>query len=543
MRGTLTGSEAPAWGGQAVSLVVATCPSRPRVLPLLRQLLARLRQSFAQSTHALPIDIFRIAVGVLSFAYFAHTFVETADFSSPDGLIDHDFSLKLFWFTRLGLFQPGLSTKALQAIFLTASFASWALILGYRVKLFALFLYLTAVSTQRWNFLVTYVDDSIVHLMLFWMLLLPVGHTLVLSQWLTDRDNAWRRWKHKQVPGAAVRCFLWNFALIYLVAGLWKWTSPMWLNGSALYAVLKLPIAYTPDFWTASHLPALTVLNYLVLVLEPTLPLMILFPAGHRARYGLLIALLTFHLVMLSTLRIPFANLACMAAAIIVFREEITTHLSGGAQRSDGNSRLWKLGGSGRFALFFVTTLTLAMLSSVTLPKWRRPTRHDAATTLVSSTRPENVAEGLGPVQLVLFLPLWDIGIAQQYQLFNWIDDRNYAVHYDVLDMAAGVGVRTIEAATMFPRSTRSVLLQGYLLGITWTQIPADQQPELRRSLYKRFAHRYCSSHDDGPVDVYSTITRITPLNQKPEQDTRALMMRFDCKSGGARLKVMNLDP
>ncbi len=431
----------------------------------------------------------------------------------------------------------------MRAVFLAASLASWALILGYRVKLFALLLYLIAVSAQRWNFLVMYVDDSIVHLLLFWMLLLPVGRTLVFSQWLTDRDNAWRRWKHEQVPGAAVRCFLWNFALIYLVAGLWKWTSPMWRDGSALYAVLKLPIAYTPDFWNAAHLPVLRVLNYLVLVLEPAFPLMILLPARHRARYGLLIALLAFHLAMLSTLRIPFANIACMAAPIIVFREEIAAHLGGDATSSTGNTGVWRLGWSGAFALLFVTTLTLAMLSSITLPQWRRPIRNDTAASAVFSARPESVAEGIGPVQLALYRPLWEVGIAQQYQLFNWIDERNYAVSYDVLGMTAAAPARRIDPGEVFPRSTRSVLLQCYLLGITWAQVPVDKQPELRRSLYGRFARRYCSSHGGDDVAVYANLTRIVPFHQEREPGTRAPMMRFNCESGGARVSAMNLEP
>jgi hypothetical protein len=110
-----------------------------------RHLFARLRQRFARTTYALPLDIFRVAVGILAFAYFLQIFLETVDFSSPDGLVDHAFSLRVLWFTRLGLFPSGIGTGTLLAIFLTASVCSWALILGYRVKLFATFLYVVAV--------------------------------------------------------------------------------------------------------------------------------------------------------------------------------------------------------------------------------------------------------------------------------------------------------------------------------------------------------------------------------------------------------------
>jgi hypothetical protein len=509
--------------------------------PFCRRNFVKLQQSFFQPSPAWPVDVFRIAVGLLSFAYFIHTYLETGDISSPGGLIDHAYSARMFWFTQPNLFQLGLSAAQMRAVFLAASLASWALILGYRVKFFALVLYLTAVSAQRWNFLVMFVDDAIVHLLLFWLLLLPVGETLVFSEWLADRENAWIRWKHKQVPGVAVRCFLWNFALIYLVAGLWKWTSPMWLDGSALYAVLKLPIAYTPDFWNVAQLPGLRILNYLVLVIEPALPIMILLPVHHRVRYALLVVLVAFHLGMLGTLRIPFANIACIAAAIIVFREEIAGRVKGGAAIRAGNVEPRKLGWNGSFAMVFVTMLTLAMLSSVTLPQWRQPAREHANANTNSSTRLVSVADGIGPVQVAIYLPLWEIGIAQQYQLFNWIDERNYEIRYEILEMSAGTA-RRIDPSEVFPRSTRSVLLQSYMMGITWAHVPLDEQPELRRSLYKRFAQRYCKSHIGANIAVYSIVTRIVPFHQEQGPSTRALMMGFDCESGGARIRALNLE-
>ncbi|HMG72069.1 MAG TPA: hypothetical protein VK582_01095 [Pyrinomonadaceae bacterium] len=244
--------------------------------------LVHLRQSLARPTDALPLDIFRVLVGLLAFMYFLQTFLEARDFSGPDGLIDHELSQKIFWFTRIGLFHSGLSLQFFQTTFLIACLCCWAVILGYRVKIFAAIHYVIAVSTYRWNFLVMYVDASIMHLALFWLLLLPVGRTLVLSEWLADRAGAWQRWKRAKVPGVAVRCLFWNLALIYLVAGAWKWTSPMWRDGTALYAIFKLPISLSPNFWGPQHLPLLKLLNYSALIFEPLFPLIFILPRGHR---------------------------------------------------------------------------------------------------------------------------------------------------------------------------------------------------------------------------------------------------------------------
>jgi hypothetical protein len=55
-----------------------------------------------RETDALPIDVFRILVGLLCFAYFLNLLQQVADFSSPDGLLDHALLQQMYGFTRLG---------------------------------------------------------------------------------------------------------------------------------------------------------------------------------------------------------------------------------------------------------------------------------------------------------------------------------------------------------------------------------------------------------------------------------------------------------
>jgi hypothetical protein len=60
---------------------------------------------FAQPTDALPLDLFRFLLGVPVFAYFLCTFFEARDFSGPDGRIDHDLSLQIFWTAHTSLLR------------------------------------------------------------------------------------------------------------------------------------------------------------------------------------------------------------------------------------------------------------------------------------------------------------------------------------------------------------------------------------------------------------------------------------------------------
>jgi len=138
--------------------------------------------------------------------------------------------------------------------------------------------------------------------------------------------------------------------------------------------------------------------------------------------------------------------------------------------------------------------------------------------------------EGLGPVQTVFFGFLWCIGIAQQYQLFNWIDDRNYTVSYRISEVGENGAVQEIDPGTVFYQSTRGVLLRFYIHGITWDRIPVDRQDELRKSLLSRIRQRYCEvRRPDGAVEIDYTLERIDP-NGGPSQEESGRLIRFECR-------------
>ena len=496
--------------------------------PQPQSLLRRAWNAFTRPVDALPIDIFRVCVGLVMLAYFVRTLLEVNDFSGPNGLLDHELIVRMYWFTEIGLFRPWMGVEWFYAAFSLAIACCVPLILGYRVKFFSLILYIIAVSTYRRNFIVMYVDDAIMHLLLFWMLVLPVGRTLVLHEWLKDRSAAWSKWKDLTVPGATLRCFFWNLILLYLVAGLWKWTSPMWLDGTALYVVFKLPVSYFHDFWNASHIPLLKVFNYGTLVLEPLVPLMFFLKRGSRLKYTLLAAFIGLHVLSALTLNIPFANIACAATAILVLREEIMQYLRRGQYIEPFGSR--RFGLSAAISVFMVTMLTLAMLSAVTMIDWRTAPRVSLDDSKASANVPQLVdgrADGLGSVQMTFYGALWIMGIAQQYQLFNWIDHRNYATHYRVV-----VDGKDADADKMFVRSLRGVLLDFYIHDITWLRIPPENRGELRQSILKRTADRYCRNEAPvGTVEAHSSFERIDP-NGGPGEFDNVMLMKFSCKNG-----------
>jgi hypothetical protein len=376
---------------------------------------------------------------------------------------------------------------------------------------------------------VIYVDDAIMHLVLFWLLLLPIGRTLVLSEWLRDRGRATERWKGEMVSGGTVHCFLVNISLVYLVAGLWKWTSPMWRDGTALYAALRMPISYTPDFWRPEHLPMLKLANYGAMALEPLIPLMLILPAKSRLKWALFAGCVAFHLGIVATMMIPYANLACIAVGPIIFRHEIMEWLGAGEPETTDHRTPAELCWCTRSALAFIVLLIMAMAAEVRVPSWRFPSRQMA------------VADGrvgfLKSEHNIFYAPLWLIGIAQSYRLFDWIDDRNFHISYRITERRAnGVPLR-VDERELFPQTLRSVLLQGYLHDLTWGRVPRNRAAEFKSTLAGRFASRFCRTHPStASIEVESQVERLRAQGVAVVDSSQLLMM-FECQNRQASLQ------
>src|SRR5207247_2579593 len=136
------------------------------------------------------------------------------------------------------------------------------IIIGYRIRIFAFLAFLIAVSAYRWNFLVIYVDDVVMHLLLFWLILLPLGRTLNLFDRFAQPHKPELKTGPVFVGTFELKAFIYNICFIYWIAGFSKLASPMWQEGTALYAVLKLPISRFPDMWGLDQLTVLRWLNY-----------------------------------------------------------------------------------------------------------------------------------------------------------------------------------------------------------------------------------------------------------------------------------------
>ena len=470
---------------------------------------------------ALPLDIARILIGGVLFFYFLNALRQTRDFSDPGGLIDHRLTARLLPPTRISLFQPGMPGVLLRAVHLLACAAALLVVVGHHPRAAALFLFLAAVSTYRWNVLVAYLDDAMIHIFCLWLVLLPVGSTLTLPAIVAHGwSAATADWLTATVPGAAPRVFLANMALVYVVAGAYKFTSPMWRDGSAMHAALRMPIARAPGFWTLRWRTPLRLVTRAALFMEPLFALVFVLPAGSLLKWPLLAGAVVFHLGIALTLKIPYSNAVMLAAMVIPFGPEIMRGVLGVAPPVGAAA-------AGLAPLEWAAIVLVALIA-VNLV-WEAANTGLRLRERYSSAGWDNPARAL----------LWTAGVFQSYRLFDWVDERNHHVRFEATAIA-GDGVATpLDPDALFPRTMRHLLLQSYLVGNIWLRMSPDKLEAVRRSLLERHARRYARAHPDaGTIDVVAIVQRVTEDNLELTRGERRPLMRFTCRDGEAVMGV-----
>jgi hypothetical protein len=478
----------------------------------------RLRSWFLHETWAIPVDIFRILVGVLGFFYFASLLFQVKDFSSPAGLISHEFYLENFAWLKINLIQPFMvSDEVFYVLTGIACVGSLGLIVGYRVKLLAAMLFISSVSIQRWNFAVMFVDDGIMHLAFFWLMLLPVGKTLVLSQWLKEGNLSFRSWLNTKVPGFAVSCFIGNICWAYFFAGITKATSPMWQDGFALYPILLLPISRMPDFWRPEHIPLLKLFTYASIFTEITLPFFLLSPKGSLRKWFGLIMQITFHIGIIVTLKIPFANIALLASGVLFFRGELMDALSPISRRYPAvNSHVVKQ------SPVIKVTSTIALLFVILV--------------CLSTTRKVPI---LWHVGIPATQALWLIGVSQDYRLFDWVQRVNYHVERKAkVYHSDSLTPQEIDPNKILTQSVRHALIEARIFDVYWLlHIRRDIAETLKKETTDRIARRACQKLDyDGRITLQTILHHVTPDNIALKKKPEIYEMDFYCRNG----KVVN---
>ena len=95
----------------------------------------RFAQKLAVPVPALPLDLFRIAAGVVVFGYLVRLLIEAPDIHAADGFVDHARALEIFPFTWQPLFPTACPLWWSQVLLGSACVSTFAMTIGYRPRL------------------------------------------------------------------------------------------------------------------------------------------------------------------------------------------------------------------------------------------------------------------------------------------------------------------------------------------------------------------------------------------------------------------------
>ena len=209
------------------------------------------------------LGLYRIALAVATACWLLHYLPDAAVFFSDQGLLrpetirEHDrFNLSAFLFTSS---HPALVWGTLGV----GLGLALALGLGLRPRLCAFLLFLVLLSLQARNRFLLNGGDVLLRTGLFWLALSPAGGGASYSL----------------RPQSGLRATCWvqrmiqiQLVVIYVSTALWKWHSPEWQSGTAMYYVSSLVNHQVQGAELLLNFPQLCVfLTYLVPFLVSTI--------------------------------------------------------------------------------------------------------------------------------------------------------------------------------------------------------------------------------------------------------------------------------
>lgn len=212
---------------------------------------------FLAPASARPLAILRVLLSVVLIMQALFLSSQLMDLLGPMGIIQGPLSQylndpNLPTLSSVNRILSHFGIVESQTIFLTAGlyFLSLLLLLaGYQTR---------AASVSTWLFhwilfntghCAKYGVDTFAHIALFYLIFMPVGKTLSLDAFFSQKPDA-----PSAMARLSLRVLQVHLCIAYLASGIEKASGPQWWNGDAIWRALMLPIYSQFDMsWLASY--------------------------------------------------------------------------------------------------------------------------------------------------------------------------------------------------------------------------------------------------------------------------------------------------
>ncbi len=269
-----------------------------------------------------PVALFRILYGAVNIANLALLRPDWLTFFGPHAIVSLDTVRKVTHTPRLeGLALLPQSDAAINAFFWVFLALALCLTVGFMTRFSSVALYLCLSSLHERNHYILSSADTVMRVTGFFLMFAPAGAALSVDRLI----RIWRGTEGVAVPNHspwAQRMIQIQISVVYLVACWWKTLGKTWMDGTAVYYVLRL------TEFRRFPLPALE--NPFVIRFLTWSTVAIEFAAGvlvwfRDLRYLVLLAALGLHLGIEYSMNIPLFQWMMMITYVtFIYPEDLT---------------------------------------------------------------------------------------------------------------------------------------------------------------------------------------------------------------------------
>jgi hypothetical protein len=281
--------------------------------PIVRWGRAKVVEIFGADLRSLAA--FRMVLAAIVLADLAGRASDLVVHYTDDGVLPRSMVLRELneWQFSINLMNGTTFFQAL--LFAIAALAALALMVGYRTRLMSVVVWVMMVSIQWRNPLVLSDADTLMRVLLFWAMFLPLG-----AYWSVDRarNPVPARLSMRFLSLATVALFL-QIAFMYWFTVMLKTGREWRTDGTALYYALSAEHLTTPlGAYVRQFTTPLKALTYGSFWLEALGPCLLFFPFRTAlVRTGAILAFMCLHFGILLTLDLglfPWLSAFCMVS-------------------------------------------------------------------------------------------------------------------------------------------------------------------------------------------------------------------------------------
>ncbi|HCG90383.1 MAG TPA: hypothetical protein DEZ08_00890 [Dehalococcoidia bacterium] len=300
-----------------VNLGFAVLEILQELLKMTKSILNYIHNNFSLDLRSLAL--FRIVVGVLLLWDLIWRMKDLTAHYSDLGLLPRaaltDTSIGVSGNFDFSIYMIVGHSYLVLALMLVHLLIALVFIFGFKTRLFTIILWLMTISLHARNPMILTGGDSLLSLLLFWSIFLPLGARYSIDKALNkgsfDASNS--------ICNAATFAIMAQVVLVYVFNWIAK-LDPIWVTEhTALYYALSLDMFTTSFGFYLLNFP--TLLSYLTIsvhMLQITGPLLLLWPWWNQLLRGIvIIAFIGFHLGIASTMHIGYFPYISIASLLI----------------------------------------------------------------------------------------------------------------------------------------------------------------------------------------------------------------------------------